>query len=192
MARKALADSIVRAPFAGIVDERLVSVGEFVSAGQAVATVIEIDPLRLELSVPESAVASIREGQTVEFEVSAYPGKTFSGTVRYLSGAIRKQSRDLIAEAIVANPRHELKPGMFAVARVKVGETALPMVPASALRGAGADARVFAVRDGELEERLVHAGRPQGDRVPVLSGLRKGDVIAARVAPELRDGTRVE
>jgi membrane fusion protein (multidrug efflux system) len=192
MAGKSLADATIRAPFAGVVDERLVSIGEHVRAGQAVATVIEIDPLRLELSVPESAVAQVGEGQTVEFEVAAFPGRTFRGTVRYLSGGVRRQSRDLVAEAVVPNPDRRLRPGMFAVARVRVGERRLPVIPASALRGEGTEARVYAVREGKLEERLVHAGRRDGEKVAVHAGLRAGEIIVVTLAPELRDGTRVE
>jgi membrane fusion protein (multidrug efflux system) len=191
LAGKAIADATVRAPFSGVIDERNVTVGEHLRAGDAVATLIEIDPLRLELSVPESAVASIRPDQTVEFEVSAFPGEVFTGRIRYLSGAVRRKSRDLIAEAVVRNPDLRLRPGMFAVARVVTGRTPLPVVPASAVRQ-GDHPRVYAVRDGVTEERLVRLGRRDGDRVPVLAGVKIGERIVVELAPELRDGMRLE
>ena len=155
------------------------------------ATLIEIDPLRLELSVPESAVATIAPDQTVEFEVSAFPGEVFTGRIRYVSGAVRRRSRDLIAEAVVQNPDLRLRPGMFAVARVVTGATPLPVVPATAVRQ-GDHPRVYAVHDGVAEERLVRLGRRDGDRVPVLAGLKIGERIVVELAPELRDGTRLE
>ena len=192
MAGKLLTDAVVRAPFGGLVDERTINVGEYVRGGQAVATVIEIDPLRLELTVPETSVGNVQVGQTVEFEVSAYPDVVFTGTVRYLSAAMRRLSRDLIVEAVVQNPDHRLKPGMFAVARVTVGELELPVIPGTAVREGGERPRVFVAHDGRLEERLVQLGRRQGDGVAVLAGVKPGEKVVVKNAPELRDGLRVE
>lgn len=192
LAGKSLVDAVVRAPFAGMVDERTINVGEFVRGGQPVATVVELDPLRLELSVPESAVGAVREGQQVEFEISAYPGETFTGTVRFVSAAMRRQSRDLLVEAVVENREHRLKPGMFAVARAQIGESELPVVPGAAVSSAGERPRVFVARDGRLEERLVQLGRRDGDAVAILAGVKAGEKVVVKLAPELRDGLRVE
>jgi membrane fusion protein, multidrug efflux system len=193
LAGKALVDATVRAPFAGVVDERGVTVGEHVRPGQPVATVMEIDPLRLELTVPESAVGQVREGLEVDFEVAAFPGETFRGTVRFLGGAMRRASRDLIVEAVVENPERRLRPGMFAVARVVVGAEPRPVVPVTAVHQCGELPRVFAVRDGRLEERLVQLGAALEDgRVAILAGLREGEHVVVTLAPELRDGLAVE
>src|SRR5512143_2311743 len=104
LAAKAVGDAIIRAPYAGIVDQRNVDVGEYVRAGNPVATVVEIDPLRLTLTVPESYVGKVSEGQKVEFEVAAYPdAPPFQATVKYLGAAMRAASRDLVVEAVVDN-----------------------------------------------------------------------------------------
>ena len=79
LARKALADTVVRAPFDGIVAERLVSVGDYVTRGMKVAVVVRVNPLRVQLTVPEQFVSAIAVGQPVTFEVDAYPGRQFDG-----------------------------------------------------------------------------------------------------------------
>lgn len=192
MARKAVVDGTIRAPFSGIVDERSVTVGEYVKAGAAVATLIEIDPLRLELTVPESSVTHVREGQIVEFDVAAYPDQTFTGKIQYVSGAVRRQSRDLVVEAVVANPDHRLKAGMFAVARVTTGQMLVPVVPRTAIHDGGELPRVFVAREGRLEERLVQLGRRERDDIAILAGLKPGERLVTKLDPELRDGLKVQ
>src|SRR3954454_7091398 len=83
LARKALSDTVVRAPFAGLVAERMVSVGDYVTRGQKVVMVVRIDPLRVRLTVPEQFVSVVAVAAPVSFEVDAYPGRQFSGTIRY-------------------------------------------------------------------------------------------------------------
>ena len=192
LAGKAVGDSVVRAPFAGLVVERYPQIGEYVRPGQPVATLVEIDPLRLELTIAETQVAAVREGQAVEFEITALPGQSFGGIIRYLGPAVRRASRDFVVEAVVKNPDQRLRPGMFAVARVRTGERLLPVIPRSAVRSDGTTDRVFVVTARRLEERIVQLGGVLDGEVAVLGGVRKGERIAKTAAPELRDGARVE
>src|SRR5262249_26960789 len=116
LAAKAVGDAIIRAPFAGFVDQRMVDVGEDRRGGNPVASVVEIQTLRLALTVPEAYVGKIAKGQKVEFDVAAYPdAPPFQATVKYLAAAMRTQSRDLVVEAVVDNASGKLRPGMFAV-----------------------------------------------------------------------------
>jgi len=192
LAGKAVGDAVVRAPFAGVVDERTVNVGEYVRAGTPVATVVEIDPIRVQVTVPESQVGVVHEGQTVEFDVPAYPDETFAATVKYVSGAVRERSRDLVVDAIAQNKDKRLRPGMFASARIRVGEQVLPVVPQTALRIDGTLARIYVVANGRLEERLVQLGRREGGDVAIEAGVKKGDKIVAKITPEIHDGLKVE
>jgi len=192
LAGKAVNDAIVRAPFAGVVDERQVDVGEYVRAGEAVATIIQIDPMRVQVTVPESLVGLVHEGQSMEFEVPAYPKVVFPATVKYLSGAIREKSRDLVVDGIAPNKESRLRPGMFVTARIRVGEQTLPVVPASALRIDGTVARLYVVADGKVEERLVHPGRREGDLVAIQAGVKKGEKIVAKISADVHDGVKVE
>ena len=193
LAAKALGDSAVRAPFSGMVVERFVSVGEYVRPGSTIATLVEVDPLRLQLTVPESEVARVRAGQAVSFEVSAFPGERFAGKVEHLAPSLRAATRDLVVEAVVRNPEHKLLPGMFALARIETERSEKPVVSASALRGEGGNARLFAVVDKRLQERMVQLGEREGDLVAIEKGIAKGDRIAQNAASsELRDGLLVE
>ena len=119
LARKALADTVVRAPFSGLVAERLVSTGDYVTRGMKIAVVVRINPLRAQLTVPEQFISAVAVGQPITFEVDAYPRRRFDGRVRYVSPALKADQRALTVEAVVPNPGNELKPGLFATARLQ-------------------------------------------------------------------------
>ena len=124
LARKAVADTVVRAPFAGIVAERLVSTGDYVTRGTKVATVVRIDPVRVELTVPEQYVSLVKSGQAVRLTVDAYPGEVFAATVRFVSPALEPDQRALTVEAIAPNADGRLKPGLFATALLQQPDAA--------------------------------------------------------------------
>lgn len=192
LAQKALADTTVRAPFAGVVGERLVSVGDYVNRGTKVATVMRVDPLRVQLTVPEQFVSVIAAGREVTFEVDAYPGETFTGQVRFVSPSVAAETRALTLEAIVPNPANRLKPGFFATARIEQANM-LPglLVPATAVRTVSGTARVFVVDGDRVEERVVMAGQPVGDRVEITSGVKAGERVVTTGADRVVDGVRV-
>lgn len=192
LAQKALADTTVRAPFAGVVGERFVSIGDYVTRGTKVATVMRVDPLRVELTVPEQFVSAIATGRSVTFEVDAYPGETFVGQVRYVSPSVAANTRALTLEAIVPNGNGRLKPGFFATAQIEQAAM-LPglLVPATAVRTVAGTARVFVIAGDRVEERVVMAGQVVGDRVEITSGLTKGERVVATGADRMVDGVRV-
>ncbi len=193
LARKALADSIVRAPFAGLVAERLVSVGDYVTRGAKVAVVVQIDPLRVQLTIPQQSIAAVAAGQPIVFTVDAYPEREFTGRVRYVSPIVKQDQRALTVEAVVPNPRGELKPGLFATARIEQPTPApAVLVPASAVQTTGSTSRVFVVAGDHVEERVVTIGQTVGPLVEVASGLKAGERVATANLSQLTDGARVE
>ncbi len=191
LASKTLADAVVRAPFRGVIADRLVSEGEYVHADTRVATLVEIDPLRLELTVPEAAVGTLARAKDVVFEVAAFPGESFRGRVRYVGPAVRRQSRDLLVEAVVPNPQRRLLPGMFATARLVLGSEPRPVVPATAVKREAEADRVYVVANGRAEERLIALGLRDGEGFAVMSGLNAGDRVIAPLVPGLHDGVSV-
>ena len=191
MAGKTLGDATVRAPFAGIIVERNINVGEYVRPGQQVALLVSIDRLRLELTVPEAMLHSVKVGQKLSFGVTALPGERFEGIVRFVSPAVRAGSRDFIVEAEVDNANRRLASGMFATARLEVAQVARVVIPATALRRNGGSPRVFLVVDGRLEERVVQLGPEQGGAITVLAGVKKGDKVVNQPGADLFDGAKV-
>ena len=192
VAQKALADTVVRAPFAGVVGERFVSVGDYVTRGTKVASVMRVDPLRVELTVPEQYVSVVETGRPVTFEVDAYPGETFTGQVRFVSPSVNADTRALLIEAVVPNGTGRLKPGLFATARI---EEAAPrpgiLVPATAVRTIAGTARVFVVQGDRVEERVVMTGQVVGPRVEIADGLKAGETVVAAGVDQLVDGVRI-
>jgi len=192
LAQKALADTTVRAPFAGVVGERFVSVGDYVTRGTKVATVMRVDPLRVELTVPEQFVSAVATGREVTFEVDAYPGETFAGQVRFVSPSVTAATRALTLEAIVPNSANRLKPGFFATAQIEQAAM-LPglLVPATAVRTISGTARVFVLAGDRVEERVVMVGQAVGERLEITSGIKAGERVVASGVERVVDGVRV-
>ena len=193
LAVKSLADTEVRAPFDGMVVERQVSAGDYVNRGTVVATVVKVDALRLELSVPEQSIGLVRVGQRVTFSVDSYPGRQFQGTVRFVSPALRADQRALTVEAIVPNRDVLLKPGLFATADLEQPDpTPALLVPATAIQTSGGTSRVFLVHGDRVEERLVSLGQTIDGLVEIQQGLARDDRIAAGAVAQLTDGAPVK
>jgi RND family efflux transporter MFP subunit len=192
IATKAVNDTVVRAPFTGSVSERLVSVGDYVTKGMKVAVVVRVNPLRVQLTVPEQFIAAVAVGVPVSFEVDAYPGRLFTGTVRYVSPALEANQRALTVEAVVSNPQGELKPGLFATARIEQKEkTNAILVPAAAVHAIGATSRVFVVNGDRVEERIVTIGQTIDGQVEISNGLKAGERVATSNVGQLVDGAKV-
>ena len=192
LARKAVADTTVRAPFAGIVAERVVSTGDYVTRGAKVATVVRVDPLRIELTVPEQAVSLVKVGLSVKLTVDAYPGETFDAKVRFVSPGLRADQRALTVEAVAENTDGRLKPGMFATARIHQPEGAPALlVPTTAIETIAGTSRAYVVKNNRVEERIVTTGETIGDLIEVTSGVAKGEAVAAEPKGHLTDGQAV-
>ncbi len=192
LANKSMADTSVRAPFAGLVAERAVSVGDYVTKGARVATVVSIDPLRVELTVPEQAIAQIKVGQRVRLTVDAYPGEEFEATIRFVSPSVRVDQRALTVEAIAPNKDGRLKPGLFATAFIQQAEpTPALTVPAAAVETVSGTSRVYVVKDGKTEERIVTIGQKVDVRVEITSGVKDGELVVAEPRGRITDGMAV-
>jgi membrane fusion protein, multidrug efflux system len=191
LAAQNVGDGLIRAPFAGVVTERFVEVGQYLRQDSRVVTIVSADPLRLQITVPEAQVAAVKEGADVSFSVAAYPERRFGGKVRFVSGALRASTRDLVAEAVVPNPERLLLPGMFADVELVVGTERLPSVPARAVVEQDDQARLFAVVAGRLEERVVALGPKLGDRVSIRRGVREQEPVVVSGLSGLSNGQRV-
>jgi RND family efflux transporter MFP subunit len=192
LARKALADTTVRAPFAGLVAQRFVSVGDYVTRGTKVAEVVRINPLRARLTVPEQFVSAVAPGEPIKFEVDAYPNRQFEGRIEYVSPSLQPDQRALTVEAVVPNAKNELKPGLFATARIQQPK-AMPgvLVPAAALQTTSGTTRAYIVSGDRIEERVVTVGQSVGDQIEIVNGIKAGERVATTNLSRLADGMKV-
>ncbi|HZH18013.1 MAG TPA: efflux RND transporter periplasmic adaptor subunit [Archangium sp.] len=185
-------DATIRAPFDGVVAERVVSVGEYVRQDSKVVTLVALDPLRLELTVPESSAAFLQKDQAVEFTLTAAPNVVHKTKVSFVGAGLRRGTRDLVVEALVPNKERSLLPGQFATAKVQLGEQQLPVVPRTAVLEDGPRRKLFVVSDGRLEERVVQVSESVAGSLGVMAGVRVGERVVAVAREDLRDGQKLQ
>lgn len=190
MAAQNVGDGSVRAPFSGVVTDRYIDVGEFVRPDSRVVTIVSVETLRLELAVPEAQASKVKEDAEVHFHVATFPDRTFTGKVRFVSGAIRAATRDLVVEALVDNADRALKPGMFADVELNIGTQKLAGLPKDAIFDKDGRARAFFVVEGRLQERVLSTLPEVAGVVPVLKGAKPGEAVAVGDLHALANGQR--
>jgi len=158
-----------------------------------IAVVVRTNPLRVKLTVPEQFISAVSVGQPVNFEVDAYAGRSFEGKVQYVSPTLQADQRALTIEAVVPNPKGELKPGLFATARIEQQvRTPGVLVPTTAIQTTAGTSRVFVVNGDKAEERIVTIGQTVGDQVEIAKGLKGGERVATKNVGQLADGLLVK
>ncbi|HYP52721.1 MAG TPA: efflux RND transporter periplasmic adaptor subunit [Pyrinomonadaceae bacterium] len=191
-ARKGVRDVNILAPISGFVSDRPADPGEFVSTSSKVATIVRTNPLRMRIDIPEQQIGTVAAGQNVSVSVSSYPDRSFAGRVVRVSPSISAASRTLTVEAEVENSGGLLKPGQFATVRIQRPESQpAVLVPARAVRSDGTTARVYVVKDGRAQERLVQLGQTEGELVEVKSGVAADELVATSNLENLSDGALV-
>jgi len=191
LAQQQLDETIIRAPFRGHVSARPVAAGEFVTTASSIATVVRVQPIKLELQVPEADAAKVKVGMPVSAQVASYPNREFVGKVTAKNPALNPESRALTVIAEFPNDDLALSPSMFATAAVRLPETQQVIaVPKEAVfTPAGSPSpQVFVAQDGRARLRVIQAGPPQGNLVSVTSGLQPGDVVITSSPDKLFDG----
>ena len=192
LAKRNLGYTVVVSPLPGYVSDRPADVGEYVSPQQKVATVVNMNPLRVRIDVPEQAIPQIHNGESVSVSVAAYPDHSFAGHVARVSPNVTTSSRTLTVEADVENPKAELKPGQFATVRILLPQTEpAVLVPQRALRTISGSTYVFVIKNGHAEQRLVQSGQTEGDLVELKSGVAADEVVAISNVDQLSDGASV-
>jgi multidrug efflux pump subunit AcrA (membrane-fusion protein) len=171
LARQQLTDTRVRAPFDGVIQERVAHLGEFLPAGAPVVRLVRTAPLRLRLEVPERQAGPLRSGQPVRFTVEGSPA-VYHTTLARLSPALVESSRVLVVEADVPNSDGALRAGSFVRAEVVVQTNAPGLtVPVEALVVFAGIEKVVLVREGRALERTVTTGRRGPGWVEIVAGL---------------------
>ena len=190
--RKKLRDTNVRAPFAGQVKDRQVTQGQFVRANTPLYSIVKIDPLRLRIEIPERMAPWTKNGQSVEVEVEAFPDKKFIGKIWRVSPAVDQTKRTFVAEALIANPRNDLKPGSYAKATIATQKVdTVNVVTDRAVAYVLGVNKAFVIKDGIAESRDLKIGDRIDNTVEILEGLTAGEVVATTQTQRLDTGVEV-
>ena len=193
LADRQLRDTEIRAPFDGIVEKRLVNLGELVKTQMPVMAVVRVDPLKVIAEIPEKMAPWIKEGQPVQLHVDAYPDRAFIGKVSRISPAVNTATRAFPFEALIPNHDATLKPGTFARVHIESGKVDRVLtLPYSAMQYRYGVNRVFLVEGDKLAVRELRVGDRLGDRIEILSGVKAGDRVVANDIDKLTDGMPVK
>ncbi|QDV32401.1 efflux RND transporter periplasmic adaptor subunit [Tautonia plasticadhaerens] len=177
LARQALADAEIRAPFDGRVQDRRVAPGMYVQVGDPVITLIRDDPLRYRGTVPEAFASSLAIGQVVRLRVQQGPALP-DVEISRISPAIDPFSRSLLFEARVPNTDHAIQAGQFSQGEVMLDESRRTIaLPGSAVVEFAGTRKVWKVVDGQAVEQPIELGLRRGDLVEILGGLDPGDLV---------------
>jgi RND family efflux transporter MFP subunit len=192
LALKKLNDATVRAPITGVVSDSPLQVGEYISERAMVATIVQVNPLKLRTGVQERHAGIVQAGQPVEFRVESFGDTVFHGKVAYVSPALDQTMRTFTMEALVDNGDRRLKPGFFAkgviLTRRDEEVMAVPDTAVSTLAGVSS---VYVVDKGKITQQSITLGVRQGNLWEVVDGLKGNETLAASRLNELATGTRV-
>jgi multidrug efflux pump subunit AcrA (membrane-fusion protein) len=192
LAQKKLNDAVIRAPVVGSVSERLVQPGEFIRENTPVATIVQVNPLKLKTAIQEKYAGLIRPGQTVAFAVEAFPSRMFNGKVAYVSPAVDQTTRTFPVEALVDNTERALKPGFFTkgVVRTHVDENVMA-VPEDAISTLAGVSTVYVIENGKARQQQISLGARQDRLVEVTTGLKGDETLATSNLSQLATGVTV-
>jgi membrane fusion protein, multidrug efflux system len=179
------------APFDGVLGLRSVSVGAYVTPGQEVVNLENIDPIKVEFRVPETSLRAVREGQKIRVQVDAFPGAAFTGEVYAIDPRIDAAGRSVAIRAKIPNPDGKLRPGLFARVTLITEQRRSVMAPETAIVPRGSDQFVYRVVDGRAVLTKVRVGVRRDGKVELREGVRPGETVVSAGQMKLRDGAPV-
>ena len=181
--------SIVRAPFAGVVGQRFVSAGDYVTSATRLLTLQTVDPQRAVIEVPERHAVRLRRGQTVQFTVAAEPGRIFRAQVDFIDPVVQNANRTILVKGMARNADRVLRPGMFIEARLATATRAnAVVVPEDAVQPLRTSNVVWAVSEGVASRRVVQLGSRSQGFVEVLSGVEAGELVVVGGLERMAEG----
>ena len=185
--------TVVRAPFAGVMGQRLVSLGDYVTTDTRLAALQTVSPQRASFQVPERYAEQLDPGQTVTFRVAALPGREFTGIVDFVDPVVQLPGRTILVKARVPNPKRELQAGMFIEARlataVRPNAVVIPEDAVLPLQGSNF---VWVVTDGKAARRQVELGVRTPGFVEVKSGVERAEQVVVGGQERLAEGAPVQ
>ena len=191
--RARLSKTVIKAPFDGFVGIRRINIGDYATIGQQLVDVVQLDPLRVAFSVPETLLPKVQPGQPVSVFVDAYPDETFTGKITAVAPKTDVQGHSLEVRASLPNTELKLRPGLFVRIDVSLGvkQDAI-VIPEQAIWPLGQEKIVYVVEDGQAFQRTVRIGERKPGAVEILTGLEAGEVIVTAGQMKLFEGASVQ
>ena len=193
MARRQAADAHIKSPIGGVVTARFVEAGEMLAPGAPVANIVDLEVVKVLLSIPEDQINALAPGQPAQVQLDAYPERRFAGKVVNIGAKATGDSHRYPVEVEVANQQDlPLKAGMFARTTITTASYAqVPVIPSAALVAGTPQPSVYVVRQGRAFLNPVVLRRQQGDLVGIRAGLQEGDLVVTLGQQRLREGVAV-
>jgi membrane fusion protein (multidrug efflux system) len=191
--RAQLQDATVVTPFDGVMGAREVSIGQYVTKGQPLASLADTNPMKAEFDVPERFLSRVAEGQELDVQVAAYPDERCRGAVYFIDPRVNPGTRTVLVKARLPNPEGRLRAGMFAnlALILQVRERSV-VIPESALLLEGDRASVFVVEDGKAQPRQVTVGVRMAGALEISAGLSSGELVVIEGTQKLGPGVAVQ
>ncbi len=193
VAEARMAETIVRAPFAGRIGLRRVSLGSLVGPGTVITTLDDTDLIKVDFDLPEVYLSRLAPGLTVRARSAAWPDQEFTGTVSSVDTRVDTVSRTIRVRSIMPNDNGYLRPGMFLTVTLLNDSIETLVIPERALIPERSVQYVFVVDDNQLvERRVVTIGRRRPGEVEILDGLSAGEMVIVDGTQKARDGKAVK
>lgn len=191
--KERLSDTLISAPFDGVLSEHSVSRGQYLSRGQFLATLVSIDPIEVDFNVPERYCGQLAIGQTIQIKVEAYPDTTFEGPIAFIAPRVDRESRTVLVKARLDNPQARLKPGMFGnLELVFTAESNALAIPEAAIQYNRDQASVVVMEaDGKAAFRQVEVGTRLSGYAQIISGLKEGERVVVEGYQKMRPGSSI-
>ncbi|PKN19359.1 MAG: efflux transporter periplasmic adaptor subunit [Deltaproteobacteria bacterium HGW-Deltaproteobacteria-6] len=197
-----LVKKTIRAPFAGRLGISVINPGQYLNAGDKIVTLQALDSIYIDFYLPQQELSRLAAGQTIVAVTDTYPNKKFNGRISAISPKVDRETRNVQIEAIVANPRHELLPGMYATVKIQAGKTGRYLtIPRTAVTFNPYGETVYIVetkgrtKDGKpslaVRQSFITLGPARGDQVAILKGVQEGDQVVTAGQLKLRSGSPV-
>ncbi|HET9261912.1 MAG TPA: efflux RND transporter periplasmic adaptor subunit [Vicinamibacterales bacterium] len=199
--RAAIERKTIRAPFSGVLGIRQVNLGQYLAAGDPVVLLQSLNPIYVNFGVPQQAAGQLQKGGEVRITATDVAGQAFAGPITAIDAVVNEATRNVQAQATLANPGGRLRPGMFVQAELIVGSSrSVVALPATAISYAPFGDSVFVVSDFEgangesyrgVRQQFVKLDGARGDQVAVVSGVKAGDEVVTSGVFKLRNGAAV-
>ncbi|HXP96889.1 MAG TPA: efflux RND transporter periplasmic adaptor subunit [Telmatospirillum sp.] len=190
----------LRAPFAGRLGIRAVDLGQYLAVGTTIVTLQALDPILVDFTLPQQALAQVATGFPVSVAIDTFPGKTFTGKISAVSPKVDASSRNVLVRATLANPDRKLVPGMFAKVSIDTGAPErFVTLPQTAVTFSPYGDTVYLVENKGQDDKgqpqlvahqtFITTGARRGDQVAVIKGVKEGDTVVIAGQLKLRNGS---